>query len=83
MNKAWKVVIVGPTGAALTGIAFGLLYTFQTKEEAEAHAESFRIAGTKVIPCDEGRNCSSQESENKANRILHSFSTEILPVGAR
>jgi hypothetical protein len=49
----WKVVIVGPKGAALKGAAFGLLYAFPTKEEAEAHAESFRFADTKVIPCDE------------------------------
>jgi hypothetical protein len=49
----WKVIIVGPTGAALIGAAFDLLYAFPTKKEAEAHAESFRIMETKVIPCDE------------------------------
>ena len=49
----WKVVIVGATGAAITGAAFGLLYAFPTREEAEAHAVSFLVAETKVIPCDE------------------------------
>jgi hypothetical protein len=47
-TKSWKVVIVGPTGAALTGAAFGLLYSFPMKEEAEAHAESLRILGIKL-----------------------------------
>ncbi|MGA7791766.1 MAG: hypothetical protein WCA19_01925 [Candidatus Acidiferrales bacterium] len=49
----WKVVIVGPTGAALTDTAFGLLYSFPTKEEAEAHAECFGFAGMKIVPCEE------------------------------
>jgi hypothetical protein len=52
----WKVVIVGPMGTALTGAAFGLLYSFPTKEEAEAHAECFRTAGMKVALCDERGN---------------------------
>jgi hypothetical protein len=51
--KSWKVVIVGPTGAVLTGAAFDLLYSFPTREEAEAHAEAFRVAETNIIPCDE------------------------------
>ena len=49
----WEVVIVGPTGAAVKTSAFELPYSFPTKEEAEAHAESIRVVGTKVIPCDE------------------------------
>jgi len=45
---SWKVVIVGPTGAALDRSAFGLLYSFPTREEAEEHAECFSKAGVKL-----------------------------------
>jgi hypothetical protein len=49
----WKVAIVGPSGAVFKDTnAFKLLYSFPTKEEAEAHAESFRIV-MKVALCDE------------------------------
>jgi hypothetical protein len=48
---SWKVAAVGPTGTFFTDtIAFKLLYAFPTREEAETHAECFRIAGMKVIP---------------------------------
>ena len=49
----WKVVIMGPTGTALTGAAFVLLYSFPAREEAEAHAECFRNTGMKVTLRDE------------------------------
>jgi hypothetical protein len=52
---SWKVVIVGPTGAVVNTPAFGLLYSFATKEEAEAHAECFRVV-MKVALCDERGN---------------------------
>ncbi len=48
-----KVVIVGPTGPTLDGSAFGLLYSFPTREEAEEHAECFRHTSTKLALCDE------------------------------
>jgi hypothetical protein len=51
----WKVVIVGPTGVAVDSSAFRLLYSFPTKEEAESHAESFRIV-MNVALCDERGN---------------------------
>jgi hypothetical protein len=47
-SKLWKVAIVGPTGAALTGSAFELLYAFPSKEAAEKHAECFRHTGAKL-----------------------------------
>jgi len=51
---AWKVVIVGPTGAVYEDTnAFKLLYPFPTREEAEAHAECLRTIGMKVALCDE------------------------------
>jgi hypothetical protein len=49
----WKVALVGPTDAVQTNTAFGLLYSFSTREEAEAHAECFLFAGTKIVQCDE------------------------------
>ena len=49
----WKVPIVGPTDAVQTNTAFELLYSFPTREEAEAHAECFRFAGMKIIPYEE------------------------------
>lgn len=54
--NSWKVVIVGPTGAALDGSAFGLLYSLPTREEAEEHAECFRHTGVKLALCDEREN---------------------------
>ena len=51
--NSWKVVIVGPTGAALAGSAFELLYPFQSKEGAEEHAECFRKTGIKYAVSDE------------------------------
>lgn len=43
--ESWKVLAVGPDGRASNGNDFGasLLYSFPTREEAEAHAECFRI----------------------------------------
>lgn len=61
----WKVVIVGPTGITYNTSAFGLLYSFPTKEEAEAHAEAFRFADTKVIPCDERGNPSQPAPQDR------------------
>jgi hypothetical protein len=50
----WKVVAVGPTRTVYKDTnAFKLLYSFPTREEAEAHAECFRFAGTKIIPYEE------------------------------
>ena len=49
----WKVVIVGPTGVAVDGSAFRLLYSFPTREEAEEHAKCFSKAGVKFPMCDE------------------------------
>jgi hypothetical protein len=51
----WEVVAVGPIGAGLEGFAFRLLYSFPTREEAEAHAECFRIVGTKVIRSEDAK----------------------------
>jgi hypothetical protein len=53
VRMKWKVTIVGPTGTTQASTAFELLYPFATREEAEAHAECFRFAGTKIVPCDE------------------------------
>jgi hypothetical protein len=50
-TKWWKVVIVGPTGAALEGSAFELLNSFPSKEEAENHAACFSKAGVKLALC--------------------------------
>jgi len=50
---SWKVVIVGPTGSALDGSAFELLYPFPTRAEAEAHAECFRKTEIKYAVYDE------------------------------
>jgi hypothetical protein len=44
----WKVVFVGLTGAVVNTPAFRLLYSFPTREEAEVHADCFRIVGMKV-----------------------------------
>lgn len=44
--------------------SFRLLYSFPTKEEAEAHANSFRVVGTRVVPCDER---GAQALHEKAN----------------
>jgi hypothetical protein len=59
----WKVVSVGPTGAAIANGAFGMLYAFPTREEAEAHAMCFRITGMKV----EVRNV-TENHEGKGSR---------------
>jgi hypothetical protein len=55
-TKSWKVVILGPTGAAVNTPAFKLLYPFPAREEAEAHAECLRTVGMKVALCDERMN---------------------------
>jgi hypothetical protein len=49
----WRVVLVGKTAKVQSNSAFELLYSFPTREEAEAHAECFRFAGTKIVPCGE------------------------------
>jgi hypothetical protein len=50
----WKVAIVGPSGAVFKDTnAFNLLYSFPTKEEAEAHAECFLKTGIKLALYDE------------------------------
>jgi len=46
--RLWKVPILGPTGVAVDGSAFRLLYSFPTREEAEEHAECFRHTGVKL-----------------------------------
>jgi hypothetical protein len=57
--RSWKVPIVGPTGVAVEGSAFRLLYPFTTGEEAEEHAECFRHTGVKLALCDkEGKSFS-------------------------
>jgi hypothetical protein len=56
--ESWKVVIVGPTGAALDGFAFRLLYSFPSKEEAEEHAACFRKTGINYALSDERGNLS-------------------------
>jgi hypothetical protein len=62
-STSWKVAILGPTGAALTGSAFELLYAFPSKEEAEEHAECFRHTGVKLALCDaEGTSSTCQLS---------------------
>jgi len=55
---SWKVAIVGPTGVAVEGFAFRLLYSFPTREEAEEHAECFRKTGIKYALCEERGNLS-------------------------
>lgn len=60
----WKVVSVGLTGTATANAAVAMLYPFPTREEAEAHAECFRIAGMKV----EVRNV-AENYEGKASTI--------------
>jgi hypothetical protein len=53
---SWKVAILGPAGTVYADAnAFKLLYPFPTREEAEAHAEGFRIV-MKVALCDERGN---------------------------
>jgi hypothetical protein len=60
----WKAAIVGPEGVVHTNTAFGLLYSFATREEAEAHAECFRFAGTKIITFGEpAKPAEGRESE--------------------
>lgn len=44
----WKVAIQGPAGTLVNTSAFGLLYPFPTRDEAEAHADCLRTVGTKV-----------------------------------
>ena len=39
---------MGPTDAAIADAAFGLLYPFPSREEAEVHAASLRTLGMKV-----------------------------------
>jgi hypothetical protein len=58
-GQSWKVVIVGPTGAAIDGSAFRLLYSFPTEEAAEKHAKCFRKTGIRYALCDEWGNISS------------------------
>src|SRR6266853_4794756 len=55
---SWKVPIVGPTGVAVEGSAFRLLYSFPTREEAEEHAECFLHTGVRLALCDERGNLS-------------------------
>ena len=50
-DQSWKVAISGPTGVAVDGSAFRLLYSFPTREEAEEHAECFRHTGVKLAVC--------------------------------
>jgi hypothetical protein len=57
-NKQWKVAILGPTGAAIDGSAFQLLFAFSDKEEAQAHADCFRKTGVKYALSDERGNIS-------------------------
>jgi hypothetical protein len=52
-SQSWKVAIVGPTGVAVNTPAFGLLYSFPTREEAEEHAVCFCKSGVKLALCDE------------------------------
>jgi hypothetical protein len=54
---------MGPTGAALPGSAFELLYAFPSKEEAEEHAEGFRHTSTKLALCDERANISQPTAQ--------------------
>ena len=68
--ESWKVVIVGPTGAALAGSAFELLYAFPSKEEAEEHADCFRKTGIKYALCDERDNSSDCGSPTVSYRFL-------------
>jgi len=49
--NSWKVAILGPTGAAIGGSAFRLLYSFPTREEAEEHAACFNKAGVRLALC--------------------------------
>ena len=65
---SWKVVIVGPTGVALDGPAFELLYSFLTKAEAEQHAKCFSRAGMRLALCDERGNL-TQYSVGAADRV--------------
>jgi hypothetical protein len=49
----WKAAIVGLTGEVHTSTAaFQLLYSFPTREDAEAHVECFRTTGTKLALCE-------------------------------
>ena len=57
-QTSWKVAIMGPTGVAVDGAGFRLLYAFPTREEAEEHAECFRHTGVKLALCDARRNLS-------------------------
>ena len=50
--NSWKVVVVGPTGPTLDGSAFGVLYSFPTREEAEGHAACFSKTGTEYTLCE-------------------------------
>ena len=50
-STTWKVAILGPTGAALAGSAFELLYAFPSKKEAEEHEECFRHTDVKLGLC--------------------------------
>ena len=54
--NSWKVVVVGPTGPTLNGSAFGVLYSFPTREEAQEHANCFRKTGIKYARRDENGN---------------------------
>jgi hypothetical protein len=50
---SWRAAIAGPTGISTDAPAFGLLYAFPTREEAEAHAGCFGAAGVlmELVPC--------------------------------
>jgi hypothetical protein len=67
----WKVVFVGPTGAATTNAAFGLLYPFPTPEEAEAHAACFRTTGMQVEVRTVTEN--HEEKPGRATRVQRHF----------
>jgi hypothetical protein len=51
----WKAAIVGPTDEVYRDTAaFRLLYSFPTREEAEAYAACFRFVETNIIvECEE------------------------------
>jgi hypothetical protein len=57
-SESWKVAIVGLIGAAIDGPAYGLLYSFPSRAEAEEHAACFRKTGVKYAFSDERGNLS-------------------------
>ena len=62
-SQSWKVAIVGPSGVAVEGAAFRLLYSFPTREEAEEHAECFRHTGVKLSIYDVRENLSQPTAQ--------------------